>query len=685
VLGQFAAGTLDLPNSFPVKPLRCLKLAADIPEDVIAGVLNCVGIMEQKRLPSVMRFGTYEVILRSGELRKAGKLIRIQNQPMKLLGILMENPGEVVTREELRNRLWPAESFGDFDQAVNAAIAKLRVALGDSADNPRFIETLPKLGYRFLPEVVVEYAESGPPASPVAEPEHSSKEAPTPPVATQIVPSNGVRRAAIWVALAALILAGIAGFAFRQFRLKNGPTSKIRSLAVLPLENLSGDTSQDYFADGMTDELITRLAQIRALRIISRTSVLGYKGTRKSLPQIARDLNVDAVVEGSVVRSGDRVRITAQLIRASTDEHLWAESYEGDIRDSLAVQNKVARAIAEQIRIELTPQEEDELKNAKTLDPSAYEDYLRGRYFWNQRTADGMERSIVYFNQAIVKDPNYAQAYSGLADAYALLGDWQYGVMTTKEALPKAKAAATRALQLDQTLSEAHTSLAFTLDGFDWNLNAAGQEFERAIGLDPGYATAHHWYAWHLALLARYDEAIAEMRKAQNLDPLSLIINADIAELLLIAHRNEESMQQSLRTIEMDPDFAMAHNQLGQAYLAQHMPDKAIPELKKAIDLSGGSPNCVANLARAYVAAEDRSHAVELIGKLQESSRPGFSHAAEIAAIYAALGDKDQAMNWLEKGAGEKFNPGVLIRPAFDPLRSDPRFQKLLQRIGLPQ
>jgi tetratricopeptide (TPR) repeat protein len=378
------------------------------------------------------------------------------------------------------------------------------------------------------------------------------------------------------------------------------------------------------------------------------------------------------------------VRITVQLIRAAADEHLWAEKYEGDMRDSLALQNKVARTIAEQIRIELTPQEEGMLERAKTVDPKAFEDYLRGRYFWNKRTADALEQGAAHFNQAIARDPNYASAYSGLADTYALLGDWQYAAMTTQEAMPKARAAALKALQLDDTLSEAHTSLAFVLEGFDWDLESAGREFQSAIRLNPGYATAHHWYAWHLALIGRYDEAVQEMRRAQNLDPLSLIINADLAELLVIAHRSDEAIQQSLKTIAMDPDFAMAHNQLAQAYLAKHMPEKAISELQKAITLSGASPACTANLARAYVANGDRDNAVELIQDLQERSRPGFSHASEIAAIYTALGEKDKAMDWLEKGAAEKFNPGVLIRPGFDPLRSDARFQNLLRRIGLP-
>ena len=435
----------------------------------------------------------------------------------------------------------------------------------------------------------------------------------------------------------------------------------------------------------MTDELITDLAQISALRVISRTSVMAYKGARKPLPQIARELNVDAVVEGSVLRSGDQVRITAQLMEASTDKHLWSQSYEGELRNTLALQKRVASAIADQIRINLTPQEQAALKNVRIVNPEAYESFLKGRYFWNKRTADGLKVALAYFNEAIEEDPKYAQAYSGLADTYALLGDWQYAVMTPKEAFPKAKAAAIKALELDSTLGEAHNSLAFVLDGFDWDLDAGGKEFRRAIELNPGYATAHHWYAWHLSLLGRFDEAIAEMRKAENLDPLSLIINADLAELLGLAHSYDESIRQSRKTIEMDPNFALAHNQLAQAYLEKHMNDEAVAELRKAVQLSGNSPTCIANLARAYVASGKKSEAVKLLGDLKKSSNPGYSNASEIAMIYASLGDTDQAMNWLEKGYEERFNPGVLLRPGFDPLRSNPRFQNLVRRIGLPE
>jgi tetratricopeptide (TPR) repeat protein len=435
----------------------------------------------------------------------------------------------------------------------------------------------------------------------------------------------------------------------------------------------------------MTDQLITDLAQISALRVISRTSVMVYKGARKSLPEIARELNVDAVVEGTVLRSGERVRITAQLIQAPADKHLWAETYEGNVRDTLVLQTKVAQAIAEKIRIELTPQEQAGLRHLKEVEPDAYENYLKGRYFWNKRTADGLRKAIEYFTQAIAQDRTYAPAYSGLADSYALAGDWQYGVMTTKEALPKAKAAAMKAIELDDSLSDAHTSLAFCLDSFDWDWDAADREFRRAIELNPGYATAHHWYSWHLAVLRKNSEAIAEMRKAQSLDPLSLIINSDLAELLLITNFLDASIQQSHKTIEMDSSFALAHNQLAQGYLEKHMWADAISELQKAVQLSGGSATCIANLARAYAGSGRNAEATGLLNDLKMRSARGSPYSPELAVIYTALGDKDRAIAWLEKGYEERFNPSVLLRPGFDPLRSDTRFKDLVHRIGLPR
>ncbi len=644
-----------------------------------------LSMREDHPLPERLRFGVFELDLHAGELRKHGLRVRLQEQPFQVLAMLLEHHGEVVAREELQKKLWLADTFVDFDHGLNKAINKIREALGDSAESPRFVETVARRGYRFLADVKDTDAAAVRSPEPATQPQPAAEARDRLDLPGNIAKVKHLLPSLAWKIPVFALLLLMASLAIWKVHSWNRPSPVIRSLAVLPLESLSSDASQDYFADGMTDELISNLGQISALRVISRTSVMAYKHARKPLPQIARELNVDAVVEGTVLRSGDQVRITAQLIEASTDKHLWSQSYEGELRDTLALQNKVARAIADQIQINLNLQEQAALKNVKVVNPEAYVSYLKGRYFWNKRTADGLQVALAYFNEAIDEDPKYAKAYSGLADTYALLGDWQYAVMTPKEALPKAKAAAIKALELDSSLGEAHNSLAFCLDGFDWDLDSAGKEFRRAIELNPGYATAHHWYAWHLSLLGRYDEAIAEMKKAQNLDPLSLIINADLAELLLLAHSYDESIQQSRRTIEMDPNFGLAHNQLGQAYIQKQMYAPAIAELEKAVWLSGGSPTSIANLARAYVASGRRSEAEKLLSDLKKRSSPNASLASEIAMIYASLGDRDQAMNWLEKGYEERFNPGVLLRPGFDPLRSDPRFEDLVRRIGLPR
>jgi TolB-like protein/DNA-binding winged helix-turn-helix (wHTH) protein/Tfp pilus assembly protein PilF len=633
--------------------------------------------MEDDRAGGRVSFGVFDLDLGTGELRKHGLRIRLQRQPFDVLALLIERAGDVVTREELQQKLWPANTFVDFDHGLNKAINKIRDALGDSADTPRFVETVARRGYRFLadvrPSVPVRIATSHPLAEAAV--------AVAPPLPAPIVHQ---RRRWPWLVAAAGLAIATSGVVWGVYAAASRAPA-IHSLAVLPLESLSSDPSQDYFADGMTDELITELGRISALRVISRTSVMAYKHTHKPLREIARELNVDAVVEGTVLRSGDIVRITAQLIDGTRDTHLWSDSYQGELRNTLTLQSSVATAIAAQIRVSLNPQEQAALHAATPVNPAAYESYLKGRYFWNKRTVNGLSTALAYFNQATEQDPAYARAYSGLADTYALLGDWQYAVMTPKEALPKAKEAAIKAIALDPSLGEGHNSLAFCLDGFDWNFTEAGKEFERGIALNPGYATGHHWYAWHLALVRRYGEALDEMRKALSLDPLSLVINADLAELLALAHKDDEAIQQSRKTLELDQGFGLAHNHLGQAYLQKHMINEAIAELQKAVSLSGGGATCIANLARAYAAAGRRNDAVALLEDLRKRSSDLHPYASEIAVVYAALGDRDQAMTWLERGASERFNPGVLLRPGLDPLRGDPRFVDLLRRVGVDQ
>jgi TolB-like protein/DNA-binding winged helix-turn-helix (wHTH) protein/tetratricopeptide (TPR) repeat protein len=628
----------------------------------------------------VLRFGAFEADVRAGELKKAGRRIDLQEQPFRLLVMLLDRPGQVVTREELHSELWP-QTIVDFDHGLNKAVSKLRNALGDSSNLPRFVETVARRGYRFLADVTVVRKPGVKDAPGGAAP--SVVAAPGPLLTPNQELRSGKQAWALFGlgTVAALAAASLA--AWFLFPLIYSPVA-IHSLAVLPLENVSGDVSQDYFADGMTDELITRLAQISTLRVISRTSAMKYKHAPKPLSEVARDLAVDAVIEGSVSRSGDRVRITAEMIDAHSDKHIWSESYDEDIRDTLLLQSRVTRAIAKQIRTIVNPQEQLSLVKSKVVDPDAYEAYLKGRYFWNKRTREGLGTAIENFNRAITIDPGYAEAYSGLADAYAIAGDWKYGLLPPQDAFPKATAAAAKALALDNDLGEAHASLAFALDLYGWDWDAAETQYKQAIQLAPGYATAHQWYSWHLFMVGRDEDALLELRRAKSLDPLSLIINADIADELSVAHHYDEAVEQSQKTLGMDTNFAIGHYELGQALVQKHMYDAAIAEFQKAIDLSGHSGAFDSYLGYAYAVSGREEDALKIIDDL-ESQHPGnHSVDPDIALIYVGLGDGKEAISRLNKAIEARFKASILRRPAFDPLRLDPRFQDLLHRMNLP-
>ncbi|MBI3474800.1 MAG: winged helix-turn-helix domain-containing protein [Acidobacteria bacterium] len=624
--------------------------------------------MEKWRSTSVLRFGTYEVDPHAGELRKGGVRIKVQQQPLKLLEILLEHPGEVVTREELRSRVWPEESFGDFDQAVNVAIAKLRGALGDSADNPRFIETIPRRGYRFLAEVSVLHGDAGKPGE-----DSPRNDAGVAAPATPQTSSPKLNWKFIGVALVLLALLAVAIMRWRDRSATNALSSPIRSLAVLPLENLSGDT-QDYFADGMTDELITDLAQISALRVISRTSVMPYKGARRPLPVIARELNVDAIVEGTVLHSGNQVRITAQLIQASTDKHLWAESYQGDLRNTLSLQKQVASAIADQIRIELTPNEQAALRSTKAVDPEAYEDYLKGRFFFNKRNSN--EKAQSFFQQAIEKDPNYAPPYTGLADI-AQLAD---NPRLAREALQKA-------LDLDSGLAEAHNSLGELLYRFDRDWTGAEKEFKRALQLNPGYAPAHHWYSMYLSFMGRKPEALAEAEKAVELDPLSPVVGANLAKILQENGEYDKAFDRAKKTLEIDPNSAVTHAVLGMWYEDKKIYPEAIREYKLALQLGGESSEMHGLLGYAYAVAGDRGNAELAIRDLKQLWPERSRAALDLATIYSGLGQKGEAVYWLgkanEKDVGDLISIGQSHR--FAALHGDSRFRALVKQVGAPK
>jgi TolB-like protein/DNA-binding winged helix-turn-helix (wHTH) protein len=624
------------------------------------------------------RFDAFDVDMRSGEVRKHGIRLKLHGQPFQVLSLLLEHPGDVVTREELRQKLWPGDTFVDFDTGLNSAVKKLRDVLGDSAEEPRYVETLPRRGYRWL--APVEYDGDISANVPAAVP------------LNEAAPASKVRRlhaaetsGIAFLCVLALLFALDVG-KLRTRLLGSAVPVRIQSVAVLPLENLSHDPEQEYFADGMTEELIMNLGKIGALHVTSRTSVMRYKRTEKSLPQIARELNVDGIVEGTVQRSGDRVRITAQLIDARADQHLWAKSYERDLRDILALQDEVAQAIANELKIELMPHGQARPASSRPVDTRAYEAYLKGRYYSGKRTEKELKKSVEYYEQAIKIDPNYAPAYAGMADAYALLGF--RGNLPSNEALSRAKAAALKAVELDDSLAAAHASLAFIAETHEWDWPAAEREYKRALELNPGYAAAHNWYAGYLMYVGRFEEGIAEAKLARDLDPLSLPVNNALAGRFLVAGRIHEALEQLQKTLDMDPHFAPAHQTLGWAYLNMGKHEEAIQEFEQAIQLSGTNDmDQMVDLGFAYAASGKREKARRILAQLKKLHEQGLVPSGSIGILYGALGDKDEAFAWLDKAYAERDPELTYIKVRnrrFEPLRSDPRFQDLLRRMDLP-
>jgi len=648
---------------------------------------------------SSLRFGTYEFDLRSRELRKHGIRIKLQEQPCQILAILLEHRGEMVTRDELQRRLWPSDTFVDFDHSLNTAVMRLREALSDSSENPRFIETLPRRGYQFVAPVEEKsapLAESNPPQTAgVSTSAHSSDNPGVttlspefPPTATKT--SNRVPRPlvlALTTLLVGIVLAGVSVARYlRKLSVATAPPNQITSLVVLPFENLSADKDQAYFADGMTDELIAHLAKIRSLRVISRTSSMEYKGTHKTLSQIARDLNVDSVVEGTVLRSGDRVRITAELVQVATDRHLWAETYESQLGDILTLQSHVASAIVNEIRVKLTPEDQVRLATTRPISTQSYENYLKGRYYWNKRSQEGLTKAIDYFQLAIEQDPNYALAYAGLADCYSIIGSVIVGTVPALEVAPKARAAALKSLELDNTLAEAQTSLATVRFNYDWDWNAAASGFRRAVELNPSYATAYQRNSLYLMSMGRTSESIAEMNRAHDLDPLSISMNFSLGSRLYMAREYDQAIEQLRNTIDMDPDFVLPHLVLGQAYEQKKMYDQAITELRRAADISQSSPPAIAALARTNAVSGRTAEARKLLDQLMEQSKKRYVSPFYVAIVYAGLGDTNQALDWFEKAYGDHSNAIVFLKvdPQLDTLRANPRFHELQRKLRLP-
>ncbi len=627
---------------------------------------------------SSIRFGEFELELRSGELRKDGSPVKLQPQPLKVLALLVANAGRLVTREEIQRAVWDGETFVDFEHGLNFCIKQIRTALGDNAQAPLYIETLPRRGYRFIASV--EKSEQSKDAN------HST-EAPSQVAHVEAVISPAPERKAINWRTPALVLIPLliigAYFVWQRFAATTGPAKAKVMLAVMPFENLSPNPEQDYFSDGMTEEMIAQLGSLQPARlgVIARTSAMTYKRGAKDIRQIASELNVDYVLEGSVRREGDRVRITAQLIQTSDQTHLWSESYERNGQNALALQSEVARSIARALALELLPVEQAET-SAGVISTEAHDAYLKGRYLWNKGKSDTIEKSISQFEQAIEIAPDYALAYAGLADSYIMLG--MYYRLLPVDAYAKAKAAAARALELDDRLAEAHTSLGTIRFRFDWDWPEAEREFKRAIELNPSYSRAHHDYAWFLVAMERFDEAIAEIKRAQELDPLSPLANSDVGWVYLRARRYDDAIKQIQRTLELEPNFGSAQACLERAYRMKGMYKEALDLARKEMIRQDASNEELAALDRTDAIAGLRN-----VGRLRlkeriETAKSRSVSPYSIAALYAELDEKDASFEWLERAFRERDSDiaSLKVDPAFDSLHSDARFFNLLRRMG---
>jgi TolB-like protein/DNA-binding winged helix-turn-helix (wHTH) protein/Tfp pilus assembly protein PilF len=625
-------------------------------------------------------------------------LLLRDNQPVALppkafetLLVLVRRSETLVLKDDLMKSVWPDTFVEESNLAQNIFV--LRKSLGEATGANRYIVTVPGRGYRFTEKVRL-----------VPEPEKISDEITVQShsvtkvvIDEQSVPDlvlalpqpallTGSHRFRLIAFLAGMIALAVAGYWDWHSQHKNLASSDRVMLAVLPFQNLTGDPEQEYFADGLTEEMITQLGRLSPdqLGVIARTSVMGYKHGDKRLDQIGRELSVQYVLEGSFRRAGDRLRITAQLIQVKDQTHLWAQDYDRRPEDILAVQDEVSIAVAEEIQLRLTPQQRTKFARARTVDPEAYEAYLKGLYFWNKRSEDGFRKAIECFNQSIAKDPNYAQAYAGLADAYVLLGS--YGFMPQREAMPKAKAAAQKALAMDDQLAEAYTSLGLISEQWDWNWVEEEKDYKRAVELNPNYSVAHHWYGdTYLVLEGRIDDAIAELRKAHELDPLSSAVATDLAKRLSDAHGYDEAVALFQKTLDLDPDFVPARHYLAQAYEQMGRYSDAIAEVKKVKSWETLA-YMLGQLGHIYALQGRRQEALEIANELQRRSAQRYTDPVYLPKIYAVLGENDAAMVWLEKAYQERSVGMLLLNhdPDYDHLRSDPRFQDLVRRVGLP-
>ncbi len=571
----------------------------------------------------VIHFGVFEADLRAGELRRDGSKVKLQEQPFQILAMLLERPEEIVTREELRARLWSADTFVDFDHGLNSAIRRLRDALGDSAENPSFVETLGRRGYRFIA-----------------------------PVASRV--------------------------------LRECQHEPIESVAVLPFANRSADPNTDYLSDGITESLINNLSQISTLRVTARSTVFRYKGKDADPRKVGSDLHVRAVVSGRLLKRGSSLIIQAELMDVATGSQLWGGQYNRQAENVFLLQDDLSREISEKLRLRLTGDEKRRLTKRYTEDAEAYRLYLKGRYHWNKRNPEGVQKAVDYFQQALNRDPVYPLAYAGLADTYAYLSFFH--VVPPRQAMPKAKAAAVKALEIDDHLAEAHVSLGYVSFTYDGDWSAAGKHFEQALALNPIYSGAHTFYAFYLSSLGRSEEALAVAKRALDLDPASPAVSHSLAVQLYLARRFDKAIEQAHNTLEMDANFAISYQLLGEAHVSKGLYREGLLALEKFSALSRTSAISRALVGYSHARLGERSAALRIIEELTSASKHSFIPAFLYALVYAGLEDKDQAFGWLEKAYEERFNRLAYLKQdaLWDPLRSDPRFIDMLRRLGIP-
>jgi len=616
-----------------------------------------------------------ELNLKRYELRRGGAVLKLEKIPMELLIFLVEHKDRLVSRDEIIEKIWGKGVFLDTEQGINTAVRKIRLALREDPEEPRYLQTVVGKGYRFIGPITLA-ADVGSGITDIA-PDSPGKRRGFP-IRTALVV------VAVFASLALLML-GMNIFGLRTSLLNRD--LPIRSIAVLPLENLSGDPAQEYLADGLTDELITHLAKLGSLKVISRTSVMQYKSAHKPLPEIARALNVEGIVEGSVVRSGGKVRVTVQFIRAANDQHLWAEDYERDSGDLIDLQREIARAITQQIALNLNSEQQAYFAQRTLHDPELNEAYLRGLFFWDKRTEPDLRRAIQNFNLAISRDPGFAPAYAGVANSYNLL--WYLGFIKANEAVPQARSAVEKALALDPQSAEAHVALAYLMHHYDWDWTGAEKEHRRAIELSPGYSLAHQWYAYYLRSCGRFDESLAEYERARELDPLSVLKTLRVAAGHARKHDDVVALSLIRRAMELNPSDSAAYYSLAELMEREgHAPD-ATREWRTALRLDGDQQLLVlfdATLRKSDFPAAKRAIGKTLLARMTTIARTGYVSPRTFVELYARIGDKENTLRWLDQAFLEHSSFLVQIREdsLYEDLHSEPRFRAMLLRMRIP-